>query len=350
MGFISWLNKLFNPNHNWTDYDENGNMTGRGLIENANKLLNPNHNWMDYDKIHSIIGNFADATERGLSQLADPEQLTSWVNSQTGAHMTNSEVERNEMQMQNQEDIYQRQVSGMQKAGLNPALMYQSGASSAPSAPSPSQPGLNMSDIMQALLLDKQARLLDSQANNTDADTDKKKAETAYQSLINKYYPSVTDSQIKKVLSEAGVNEKTIDEIGSRIELQDLEKELKRVDNIIKQAEADESSAYYKARREYEEAQGAKAKQEKAEIAVRAAIEDLERNFMQHTNTRMGSSTVVAVASAIGTLLSNFQLPDSVTPEGNSGLPFDNDEFRSSLKRDLKKLFDWIDSHSTAVD
>lgn len=253
--------------------------------------------------------------------------LTSWLNSMSGEHMVNADVERNALQMQNVEDVYQRQVTGMQKAGLNPALMYQSGASSAPSAPAPTQPGLNMSDIMQAMLLGKQARLLDAQANNTDADTDKKRSETAYQSLINKYYPSVTDSQIRKVLTEAGVNEKTIEEIGSRIELQDLEKDLKRVDMIIRQAEADESSAFFKARREYQEAQTDREKAEKAELVVRAAIEELERNFMEHTNTRMGSSTVVAVASAIGTLLSNFQFPGSATPSGDSGLPFDNNEF-----------------------
>lgn len=302
MGFISWLNKLLNPNHRWTDYDENGNMTGRGLIENANKLLNPNHNWMDYDKIHGIMGNFADAGERALTQLADPEQITSWVNSQTGAHMTNSEFERNEMQMQNQEDIYQRQVSGMQKAGLNPALMYQSGVSSAPSAPSPSQPGLNMSDIMQALLLDKQSALLDSQIRNTDAKTDREVEETNRLKLINQYYPQVTETEINKVLSSIGLTEQQIAESKSRVDLQELEKDLKELDKIIRKAEADESSEFYKARREYEQAKDDESKARAAELGVRAAMEQIEKEYMDAYSVKMGSNDYIAIAACLAGL------------------------------------------------
>lgn len=302
MGFISWLNKLLNPNHNWTDYDENGNMTGRGLIENANKLLNPNHNWMNYDKIHGIIDNFADATERGLSQLADPEQLTSWVNSQTGAHMTNSEIERNEMQMQNQEDIYQRQVSGMQKAGLNPALLYQSGASSAPSAPAPTQPGLNMSDIMQALLLDKQSALLDSQIRNTDAKTERESQETERLKLINKYYPQVTETQLDKMLVEMGLDEASTQKVKEEADLVEVEKRLKTAQSIIAEAEADESSAYYKARREYEESKDDESRARAAELGLRAAVEKLEKEYMDKYSMKMGSNDYVALAACLAGL------------------------------------------------
>lgn len=326
------------------------NLFKSGTVRAANQMLNPNHSWFDYGKLDAFKDNLNTAAE----QIADPAQVTNWINSQTGAHMVDAERERNEMQMQNQEDIYQRQVIGMQKAGVNPALMYGgSGPSSAPSAPSPQQPGLSMSDLMQAFLLDKQGRLMESQIRNTDAKTDRESQETERLKLINKYYPQVTETDIRKVLSDIDVNDATIQKIMGEVDLIELDKELKEVDKVIKSAEANEASAFYKARRQYTEAQTDKEKAEKAELVVRAAIEELERNYMANTNTKMGSASIVAIASAIGTLLSNFSVdiprPAGSVP-GDSGLPFDNDSFRSSLKRDLKRLLKWIDDHYTAVD
>lgn len=111
----------------------------------------------------STPSSFADSVNQtpssnpfGISSGQTPTlfgALTNLLNAWSGEHMTNAEVERNQMQMQNQEDIYQRQVTGMQNAGLNPALMYQSGAQSAPSAPATSTPGMNMSDIMSLITL-----------------------------------------------------------------------------------------------------------------------------------------------------------------------------------------------------
>lgn len=76
--------------------------------------------------------------------------LTNFLNNLSGEHMTNAELERNQLQMQNQEEIYQRQVTGMQNAGINPALMYGSGAQSAPSVNTSNSPvGASMSDLMQ---------------------------------------------------------------------------------------------------------------------------------------------------------------------------------------------------------
>lgn len=304
--FMKGLNWAFNPYHEWFDYDS----------WNENSTMG---------KIESFLKSATDAVGTAVGQLADPSQITSYVNSITGAHLTGSQVEANEMQMQNQEDIYQRQVAGMQKAGINPALMYQSGAQQAPGVQGSQGTG-SMSEIMQALLLEKQSKLLDSQTRNTDADTDKKAAETDYQKLINQYYPQVTSTQIDKILSDIGVNEETIAKMKSEIDLNQLELDLKAIDKVIKQAEANESSAYFKAVREYQEAATDKAKAEKAELVVRAAMEELERNFMQHTNTKMGSSTMVALASALGTLLSNFHID------------FDADGVKNTLRESFKKL------------
>lgn len=309
--FMKGLNWAFNPYHQWFDYDS----------WNENSTMG---------KISSFLNNTADALTTAVGQLADPEQLTSLVNTYTGAHLTGSQIEANEMAMQNQEDIYQRQVAGMQKAGLNPALMYESGASSAP-APVQGHTGTaSMSELMQAMLLQKQSGLLDAQTRNVDADTDKKKAETAQIELINKYYPNLTQTQIDKMLSDMGLNEEQKKKIQSEIDLNKLDKELKKLDKIIKQAQADESSEFYKATRELEQAKTDREKAEAKAALARAAMDLIEKEYMENTNNKMGSANVVALAAALGTLFSNFHID------------FDKDDFVKRFNKKFNDLLDWI--------
>lgn len=281
------------------------------IMKGLNWAFNPNHEWFDYDswnenstmaKVDTFLRNAADAAGSAVTQLADPEQLTSWVNSQTGAHLTNSQIEANDMAMQNQEDIYQRQVTGMQNAGLNPALMYQSGASSAPSPVQGNTSASNMSDLMQALLIDKQSALLDAQTRNTDADTDKKKAETENMNLINRYYPEVTQTQIDKMLKDMGLTDEQIKKIQSEVNLNELEADLKEIEKVIKNAQAKESSAFYKATRELEEAKTEEAKAHARESAARALMQELEAEFAQKYGAKMGSSEWIALASALSSV------------------------------------------------
>ena len=283
------------------------------FMKGLNWALNPNHEWFDYDswnenstmnKIEGFLKNATETAGAALSSMNAGDQLQSFLNSQTGAHLTGSQVEANVMQMQNQEDIYQRQVAGMQKAGLNPALMYQSGAQQAPSVQGSQGTG-SMSEVMQAMLFDRQAKLLDAQTRNTDADTDKKSSETEYQKLVNQYFPGMKSVELDKILSEIGVNEESIKKMKSEIASVDLDRELKQVDKIIKQAEADESSAYYKARREFLEAQTDTERQEKKKLVEETAMAVLEKDYMKHTNTKMGSAQIIALAAGIGTLLSD---------------------------------------------
>lgn len=130
--FVGWLNNLLNAEHDWIDY-ENAPQSGQGALDNF----------------------IAGTTHSGLTQ---------------------QQIQLNEMQMQNQEDIYQRQTQGMAKAGLNPALMYGSGAVSAPSSTSPTNL-MNMSEVMQAVMVPAQLRMLKAQTQNVQADTEKKKVE-----------------------------------------------------------------------------------------------------------------------------------------------------------------------------
>lgn len=120
------------------------------------------------DKIGSFLSGAFDRLTQGGSELSN--QFSSFVNQLTGAHATGMMQEQNQMQMQNVEDQYQRQVQGMQSAGLNPALMYQNGASgSAPSAPSNSA-GASLSDIMSMMTLPLQLRDLKASATLKDSE------------------------------------------------------------------------------------------------------------------------------------------------------------------------------------
>lgn len=298
------------------------------------------------------------AEESDVGQQFSETGLGSMINKLTGKHLTGAEREANQFsaeQAQIQRDYetemsntaYQRQVADMQAAGVNPALLYGSGASgastpsgSAPSSVAPNS-GTSMSELMQLFMMPAQKRLIEAQASNTDALTDKAKADTEQMKLVNKYYPQVTETQIDKMLAEIGVDEERVKEIRSNVNLNDLNAELLKVDKVIKDAEANEASAFFKARREFEEAQTDKAKAEKAELVVRTAMEELEKNYMARTNTKMGSATVIAIAAALGTLLSGFSFGEK--PSTFEGWNSVAEKFKSWAKKYGSKLGDWID-------
>lgn len=131
-----------------------------------NNWLNPDHDWVDYDAYE----------DSGLGAA-----LSSFEKGQTGSGLTSAQQEANafsaseaEKQRQWEEQMsstaYQRQVSDMRAAGVNPALAMQgssgastpSGSSATSVAPSPG--AFNMSDIMQLMMLPLQKKLLSSQA------------------------------------------------------------------------------------------------------------------------------------------------------------------------------------------
>lgn len=262
--------------------------------------------------------------------------FNSLVNKYAEAGITGQQAALNEMQLDNQRRQYAFQVQGMDEAGLNPALMYESGATTAPSAPAPTA-GASMSEIIQLMLADKQARLLKAQTDNTEADTDKKKAETENMNLINKYYPDLTDSQIKKIMSDIGINDERIKEIQSQVNLNELDVQLKGIEKCIKQAEADESSAYYKATRELQEAKTEEARNSAREKLADALMKEIEGEYERNTNTKMSSSSLLAIASALGTIFSNS---DHFTNWFRRNI-YDKDKEYGWI---IEKLQEWSDS------
>lgn len=198
------------------------------------------------------LSDIGKAVSDGFSQSLNPINIANGLlGKYTGSTLTPAEMQNNAFQAaeaQKNRDwqtsmsntMYQRGVKDMAAAGVNPALvMGGSLATSSPSGGSPSgtAPGQSgsFSDLVAALLAKKQASLLDSQKHNVDVQSGKTAAETRlvqsqtvktdnenrgvilqneYQSLLNKYYPGLSEAQISqmsaaaaKSLSDISVND-----------------------------------------------------------------------------------------------------------------------------------------------
>ena len=237
--------------------------------------------------------------------------LSALANRLTGAHMVNADIEANALSMQNQEDIFQRQVTGMQKAGLNPALMYQNGSSpSTPQAQNSYQGAANMSDLMSLITLPLQMKSLKAQIDNTNSKTrlndteselNKKRAENM--ALVNQYYPSVTEAGLEKTLSEIGVNLSTIDK-------NEAETALTNVKKLLADKENKYADEYYHWRAEYEKAHTQEAKDAAAAHAAQALMTGYEYEYASTHGAKLSSSSILALVSAIGEFT-------GLTDEGN---------------------------------
>lgn len=127
-------------------------------------------NWITGRNSSFVTGNGLVPVNSDSSKGSiDP--FTSFMNKYTDAGVSQRDVELNNMSMQNVEDNYQRQVFGMQKAGLNPAMMYSGGSSSAPSASNASS-GADFASLVNLALLP-------AQIENMKANTAKTREETA---------------------------------------------------------------------------------------------------------------------------------------------------------------------------
>lgn len=281
-------------------YDTKGKSIWTRFVQALNSVLNPNHSWFDYstwkDSSEGAIDNWlAGATGSGLTAA---EKATNQFNSEEAD-------KQRQWEEQMQSTAYQRQVADMQKAGINPALAMSNGQPSTPSgasaqATSPSMSGISMSDLMQLFLIPGQRKLLDAQAKATLAGADKSRAEigeiegrTEQLRLINAYYPQVTEAQLDKYAADLGLTREQINKTA-------LEADLVSVDTIIRRAEADHASDFYKYRAEYEQAHTEEAKASAAASAARAAWDEFETSWTKsHNGARPSASATLALVSAI---------------------------------------------------
>lgn len=270
-----------------------------------------------------------------------PGAIESLWNRFTQSGLTGAQVAENEMSMQNAEDIYQRQVTGMQKAGLNPALMFNNGASgTAPSAPSQSDAALSMSDLMQAVMMPLQRQMLQSQIENVRANTKKQVAETDTErnraenlALVNLYYPSIQEGTLSKMASEIGVNLSTVDKNEVDTALKWIQKEIADKENKF-------AEAYYKARAEYESAKSDEARANSARAGADALMIAFERQYAQVHGAKLSSSSVLAIASAIGNLFDR-NMPEVTSAVKDSLKPFGLTPFNmpESVDKNINDLY-----------
>lgn len=276
--FVGWLNNLMNPNHSWVS------------------------DWNQFSQDTS-------PSEDIVNQIT--KQALTGAEKEANAFNAQEAQKQRDWEEQMSSTAYQRQAADMRAAGVNPALMMNGGSSgastpsgSSAASVSPSGVGMSMSDIMQLMLLPANRKILSAQAANIAADTEKKQAETQETfgkieqlNLINKYYPQVTESTLSEIASRIGVNMANVTKTG-------LESELLRIDKIIRSAEADHASEFYKWRAEYEKAHTQEAKDNAAAAAARAAWDIFETDWTKsHGGARPSSSAVLALVSAISGLL-----------------------------------------------
>ena len=144
--------------------------------------------------IAALIGAASAVIPKLISWFSGEGRFKSWADSVTGAHLSGAQNEANAFtadQAQKQMDFqqtmrdtqYQSAVADMRAAGVNPALMYGSGAngnsamsgsmasSVAPGSASLDPVGL-LGQIANLYLVNSQKRLIDSEVNKNVAETD----------------------------------------------------------------------------------------------------------------------------------------------------------------------------------
>ena len=199
------------------------------------------------------------------SGMTDAERESADYNTKVGRE--NMELEK-QMQLDifNETQSYEAQVRQMQQAGLNPALMFNGGATqSVPSGPS-AQPGTASASpsgefpdilglvktIMGASQLKSENKLRESQslkneadAKLADADTKKKTVETgileidkAWSETRNWLYTQEGLSRIEKNLSDVKVNNGRVELMGSEIKLNLADIRLKDSQRLLNEADA----------------------------------------------------------------------------------------------------------------
>lgn len=231
-----------------------------------------------------------DAFTRFIQSFKDG--VSNWWKGFTGSGLTQRDILLNQMNMQNVEDTAQAQVEGYTKAGVNPALMFSGGASNSAPTTSATPTDGSMSEIMQAILLPMQMKMMEAQIGNVKANTAKTYSETEQLKQIMQYYPELTEKTIAEIASRSDLN-------FSNAKLADVKADVERIEKMLKESENKYADAYFKARKEYEEAKTEEARKSAAEKAAAALMTGFEYTYATKHNAKLSSSSILALASAI---------------------------------------------------
>lgn len=191
-----------------------------------NKIKSNNNMW------GAIIGAAISAVAAIASAASNRKFQRKTMNEQNAFNEQQAQVTR-EWNEQMDNTKYQRQVTDMQNAGVNPALAMSGGvttqATSNATASSGSglSGGLDLSSVMQMAVqmqqLKLQKKLIDSEANKNNADANKTKKETSWIDDLNSANIDKIRADIDKVWSDISVNDSNIELNGHKIDMYDAQ-------------------------------------------------------------------------------------------------------------------------------
>lgn len=255
------------------------------------KLFGENFTFGNEDPTKAMSKKYiGDYFTRFVNSFADG--VSNWWKGFTGSGLTRRDVLLNDMNMQNVEDTANAQVKGYEKAGINPALMFGSGSQTSPQTTATPTNG-SMSELMQAVMIPLQMKMMYAQIGNVKANTAKTLTDTEQVKQIMDWYPRLSQANLEKLISSKGLDIANTNKAEAERAIADIEK-------LIKQAEADNAPALYRARVALEEA---KIESEKARAASDLAnatwIEYETRYTKEHNGARPSSSSILALIDAI---------------------------------------------------
>lgn len=267
-------------------------------------------------------------------------------NKYTGSGLTSAEKEANAWSAEQAQEqraweeemratSFQTQVKDMQKAGLNPALVYGgTGASGAtvPSSPAPSSVSPssgNIGDLFGSIM---DMALLGAQIKNINADTANKSAEAAGRNITNANLDAQMKSAIESTLASAesakaeALYKNLLIQYGMpEAEVQNVLKQVAIGDSTISKNEAEAelarvNAAYAEVKKKidldklpYELASMSASSRESR---AKAIVDEFRGAYMRQNKTDVPSG---AIASLVGLITNAFHGLESEAESGESG-------------------------------
>lgn len=234
----------------------------------------------------------------GNEVIGDQTGLLSWWNSKTGRGLTNAQRQANAYdawQAQVARDYstemantqWQRGTVDMQKAGVNPALVYGNGStpSGVPSSAqatgvNPGTPTMGFQDLIALMKLPSEIKLLEAQTTKTKADAGKTEKETSWIDRVNEVETkfkeentNLTREQVENAQVYRREMEQNIKESYERTKNEEVRRELIKAQERLANMQANEIDQLLEVKKLYMEAQTNTEKAQAAYLGIQKAYQ-----------------------------------------------------------------------------